>query len=112
MRLTIPPIQNLGRRDFLAKAFAASAGASFLLSSAAAQAMKSPVARQESPTVTRRPNVVVLLADDLGFKDIGCYGGPVKTPAIDRLAAEGVRFTDFYAGAGLPYSFLGHTIRG
>ena len=48
-----------------------------------------------------RPNVVVLLADDLGWKDIGCYGGPVKTPTLDTLAAEGVRFTDFHAGAAI-----------
>ena len=47
----------------------------------------------------RRPNVVILLADDLGSKDIGCYGGPVKTPALDELAAKGVRFTEFHAGA-------------
>jgi arylsulfatase A len=45
------------------------------------------------------PNVVVLLADDLGWQDIGCYGGPVKTPALDSLAAKGVRFTNFYSGA-------------
>ncbi len=45
------------------------------------------------------PNVVILLADDLGSKDIGCYGGPVKTPALDSLAANGVRFTNFYSGA-------------
>jgi len=49
----------------------------------------------------RRPNVVVLLADDLGYKDIGCYGGPVKTPTLDGLAAQGVRFTDFYSGAAV-----------
>lgn len=49
----------------------------------------------------QRPNIVVLLADDLGWKDIGCYGGPVKTPMLDKLAAEGVRFTDFYAGAAV-----------
>jgi arylsulfatase A len=49
----------------------------------------------------KRPNVVVLLADDLGWKDIGCYGGPVKTPALDGLAAAGVRFTDFYSGAAV-----------
>ena len=48
-----------------------------------------------------RPNVVVLLADDLGWKDIGCYGGPAKTPTLDRLAAGGVRFTDFYSGAAV-----------
>ncbi|MFP6633916.1 MAG: sulfatase-like hydrolase/transferase, partial [Planctomycetota bacterium] len=49
----------------------------------------------------KRPNIVMLLADDLGWKDIGCYGGPVKTPALDALAAGGVRFTDFYSGAAV-----------
>ena len=48
-----------------------------------------------------KPNVVVLLADDLGFRDVGCYDGPVKTPAIDSLAANGVRFTDFYSGCAV-----------
>ncbi len=48
---------------------------------------------------SRSPNVVTLLADDLGYRDIGCYGGPVKTPVLDKLAAEGVRFTDFHSGA-------------
>ena len=47
----------------------------------------------------KRPNVVMLLADDLGSKDIGCDGGPVKTPTLDKLAAQGVRFTDFHSGA-------------
>jgi len=47
----------------------------------------------------KKPNVVMLLSDDLGWKDIGCYGGPVKTPVLDKLAAEGVRFTDFHSGA-------------
>jgi arylsulfatase A len=53
----------------------------------------------QSPVAGKAPNVVLLLADDLGSKDIGCYGGPVKTPALDKLAANGVRFTDFYSGA-------------
>ena len=48
-----------------------------------------------------QPNVVILLADDLGYKDVGCYGGPVKTPAIDQLAKDGVRFTDFYSGCAV-----------
>ncbi len=48
-----------------------------------------------------RPNVVMLLADDLGFKDVGCYGGPVKTPAIDDLASRGTRFSDFYSGCAV-----------
>lgn len=49
----------------------------------------------------QRPNVVMLLADDLGYKDIGCYGGPVKTPNLDRLAAGGTRFSDFYSGCAV-----------
>ncbi|HSD00703.1 MAG TPA: arylsulfatase [Casimicrobiaceae bacterium] len=43
-----------------------------------------------------RPNVVLILVDDMGFSDIGCYGGEVKTPNIDRLAQRGVRFSQFY----------------
>ncbi|NCF85561.1 MAG: sulfatase-like hydrolase/transferase [Verrucomicrobiaceae bacterium] len=49
----------------------------------------------------KQPNVVILLADDLGSQDLGCYGGPVKTPALDSLAARGVKFTDFHAGAAV-----------
>jgi len=48
---------------------------------------------------SRPPNLLVILADDLGYGDLGCYGGEPKTPNIDRLAAQGARFTSFYAGA-------------
>lgn len=48
-----------------------------------------------------RPNVVVLLADDLGYEDIGVYGGPVKTPNLDQLAASGTRFSQFYSGCAV-----------
>lgn len=44
----------------------------------------------------RKPNLVVILADDMGFSDLGCYGGEIETPNLDALAAEGVRFTQFY----------------
>ena len=47
------------------------------------------------------PNVLILLADDLGYRDVGCYGGPVQTPAIDALAAGGMRFTNFYSGCAV-----------
>jgi arylsulfatase A-like enzyme len=48
----------------------------------------------------RRPNVVLILADDLGWADLGCYGSKYhKTPNLDRLAAQGLRFTDAYAAA-------------
>jgi arylsulfatase A-like enzyme len=45
---------------------------------------------------TRRPHIVVILADDMGFSDLGCYGGEIETPRLDALAAGGVRFTQFY----------------
>ena len=43
-----------------------------------------------------RPNIIVILVDDMGFSDLGCYGGEIPTPNLDRLAAGGVRFTQFY----------------
>ena len=42
------------------------------------------------------PNIVVILADDMGFSDLGCYGSEIKTPHLDKLASEGMRFTQFY----------------
>ena len=48
---------------------------------------------------TNRPNIVVVMADDMGFSDAGCYGSEIRTSNIDRLAAEGLRFTHFYNGA-------------
>jgi arylsulfatase len=45
---------------------------------------------------TRRPNVLLVLNDDMGYSDIGCYGGEIRTPHLDRLAAGGLRFTQFY----------------
>lgn len=44
----------------------------------------------------KRPNVLLIMVDDMGFSDIGCYGGEVDTPNLDRLAAGGLRFTQFY----------------
>ena len=44
----------------------------------------------------RRPNIVLIMADDMGYSDIGCYGGEINTPNLDGLAAKGVRFTQFY----------------
>jgi arylsulfatase len=50
----------------------------------------------------RAPNIVIILADDLGHGDLGCYGQTkIKTPHIDRLAAEGMRFTSFYCGCSV-----------
>jgi arylsulfatase A-like enzyme len=42
------------------------------------------------------PNILIILSDDMGWSDLGCYGGEIKTPSLDALAAEGLRFTQFY----------------
>ncbi|MCA9137145.1 MAG: sulfatase-like hydrolase/transferase [Planctomycetales bacterium] len=54
-----------------------------------------------SSAAESRPNVVMLLSDDLGYQDVGCYNGPVHTPHIDSLAASGTRFSDFYSGCAV-----------
>lgn len=51
---------------------------------------------QSLPSKDKRPNIIVILTDDMGFSDIGCYGSEIKTPNIDRLAYQGVRFNHFY----------------
>jgi arylsulfatase A len=57
-------------------------------------------AGQAQPGSEARPNVIIMLADDLGYGDLGCYGHPtIRTPNLDRMAAEGTRFTDFYSAA-------------
>ncbi len=55
---------------------------------------QSPLAEQH-----RRPNIVIILADDLGYSDLGCYGGEIATPHLDRLAQGGLRFTQAYNSA-------------
>lgn len=62
----------------------------------------SPVQAQIKREAGNRPNVVLIVADDLGYGDLGCYGqAKIKTPVLDRLAKEGTRFTQFYAGSSL-----------
>jgi arylsulfatase len=46
--------------------------------------------------LSRRPNIVLILNDDMGFSDIGCYGGEIETPTLDMLARRGLRFSQFY----------------
>ncbi|MEO8025177.1 MAG: arylsulfatase [Bryobacteraceae bacterium] len=54
----------------------------------------------QAQSATQRPNILLILADDLGYGDLGCYGQTrIRTPHIDRLAAEGTRFTSAYAGS-------------
>lgn len=55
----------------------------------------------ESPGKADKPNIIIILADDLGSGDISLYDGWIKTPNIDRMAVEGVRFTDFHSNSSV-----------
>ena len=46
---------------------------------------------------TGRPNIIVIMTDDMGYSDLGCFGGEIRTPNLDRLAGDGLRFTNFYS---------------
>jgi len=82
-------MKNISRRNFLGHMAGGAAVVTSLRFSLGEEAGKE-----------RKPNVIFILADDLGYGDIGCYGQKIiKTPNIDRLAVEGVRFTDCYAGS-------------
>lgn len=62
-----------------------------LIAANATQASAEPKKQKDS-----RPNILLILADDLGYSDLGCYGGEIHTPNLDYLASTGVRFTNFY----------------
>jgi arylsulfatase len=54
---------------------------------------------KDSESKKTKPNILVILADDLGYSDLGCYGSEIETPNLDGLAANGIRFTQFYNSA-------------
>jgi len=80
-------MNRMNRREFLSRSAVAAAGlaGSGVLAGAAGTAGSA-----------KRPNIIVILVDDMGYSDLGCYGGEVRTPHIDGLARRGLRFTQFY----------------
>ncbi len=87
--MTASKSEKLSRRHFLRSA-ALAAG---LLSIGGC----SNLSRRKSPH--QQPNIIIMMADDMGFSDMSCYGGEIHTPNLDRLASNGLRFTQFYNGA-------------
>jgi len=84
--------QNYDRRSFL-KAFGIGAA------SLALEGCVSGSGQTSSSAAAKNPNIVFVIVDDMGWADLGCYGSrQIKTPNIDRMAAEGVRFTQAYSG--------------
>jgi arylsulfatase A-like enzyme len=53
-------------------------------------------AAEPAKSTAAKPNIIVILADDMGYSDLGCFGSEIKTPNLDKLAANGMRFTEFY----------------
>ena len=47
-------------------------------------------------SINKKPNIIIILADDLGYSDLGCYGSEIKTPNIDKLGNNGLKFSQFY----------------
>jgi arylsulfatase A-like enzyme len=87
IRKDLPMTKSISRRRFLACSGGLFAGA-----------MTLGGCRSLRGTRSQTPNIVLILADDLGYGDVGCYGcADTRTPNIDRIAAEGVRFTSFYS---------------
>jgi arylsulfatase A-like enzyme len=79
------------RREFLQEGGLASAG--FMLSG---MNPKSSTGLDDKNTADSRPNIIFILADDMGYSDIGCYGSEIDTPNLDALAKGGLKFTDFH----------------
>lgn len=65
-----------------------------LLAGSAALATAQPLRQAQD-----KPNIVLIVADDLGYSDLGCYGSEIRTPVLDRLAKEGTRYSQFYNAA-------------
>jgi len=82
---------KMNRRDFLRVAGVATAGGLLGPNNRAFAGKKS--------LTGARPNIILILADDMGYSDIASYGGEIQTPNLDRLAKNGLRFTQFYNGA-------------
>ena len=77
-------MNRTSRRDFLKTV---SMGAAVLAAGHTAAA---------APKIKRPPNVILIMVDDMGFSDLGCYGSAIQTPNIDKLASDGLKFTQFY----------------
>ena len=87
------------RRDFLRAAGFGAAAAPLIGCLPATRLAAGRGDARVARTPHGQPNIVLIMADDMGYSDIGCYGGEIHTPNLDRLAAGGLRFSQFYNGA-------------
>lgn len=87
---------NLGRRQFIKDL---GLGSAALATAALGSGWAIAADKKADKKGDRRPNIVLILADDMGYSDIGCFGGEMETPAINRLAGRGLKFRNFHNGA-------------
>src|SRR3954454_2009098 len=77
-------------------------GAWILVACALIVSQAAMISAPQRTSRSRKPNIIVILADDLGFGDLGVYGQKyIRTPNLDRMAQDGIRFTQFYASCAL-----------
>ncbi len=96
------PHHPFDRRTWLKAALAAVSGAAVAPLGGQGPLRSEPPSRARTRLGSRSgrpPNIVFILADDLGYGDVGCYGSSIPTPNLDRLASEGVRLTQFYSAS-------------
>lgn len=91
--VAFPTGQRGRRRPAFAQALCLLGSLSLLLASPPAHGARAAGATENR---SKRPNIVLIMADDLGFADLGCYGAEIETPNLDALAAQGLRFNQFY----------------
>ena len=90
--------RNVSRRDLLL-------GTTMASIALAALGAARPADAQTSGAASSKPNILFILADDLGYADVSCYGRPdLSTPNIDRIAADGTRFMQAYAASEAAFS--------
>ena len=90
---------NSTRRDFLKQLGIGLAAVAVPGYSYAAKALTKSAPAKKAAAKKSAHNIVLIMADDMGFSDIGCYGSEIATPNLDALAKNGLRFTQFYNGA-------------
>ncbi len=85
--------RKLSRRNFLAMA----AGVGGAVGLGGCSSLGQLIPGRKADSAGRPPNIIIIFADDLGYADLGCFGSEaIRTPHLDRMAAEGMKFTDFY----------------
>jgi len=82
-------MSHMNRRSFLKQI-----SAGFVTAAGLGACNLNPTRAQAA--AVKRPNIILIMSDDMGYSDIGCYGGEIETPNLDRLAYNGLRFTQFY----------------